>query len=120
MTTWEKNFLKELQETRTTYKDMIDFCCDAIILNNSILPELSNKGFYFDVFCGSDYDEETDSYSEIFQYFVIDSQDAERLAEYTNELVMYNEDLDLYLLCVCHFGTCWDGVPANWKDNIEE
>lgn len=120
MTTWEKNFLKELQETRTTYKDMIDFCCDAIILNNSILPELSNKGFYFDVFCGSDYDEETDSYSEIFQYFVIGSQDADRLAEYTNELVYYCEDLDLYILGVCHFGTPWNGVPANWKDNIEE
>lgn len=34
-------FLKELKEERTTYKDMIDFCCDSLILNNDIIGELS-------------------------------------------------------------------------------
>jgi hypothetical protein len=26
------------------------------------------------------------------------------------------DDLDLYLLCVKHWGTAWCGVSANWKE----
>ena len=59
-------------------------------------------------------------YYDVYQYFIIGSGDAERLKEYTNELVYYCEDLDLYILGVCHFGTPWNGVSANWKDEIEE
>ena len=33
--------------------------------------------------------------------------------------VVYNDELDLYLLCVTHFGTMWSGVPSNWK-SLEE
>ena len=111
-----KELLKELKEKRTNYKDMIDFCCDSMILNNDVIRELSKRDFSFDIFCGVDYDEENDTYKDIFQYYIISSCDAERLAEYTNELVKYNEELDLYLLCVDHFGTSWDYVPSNWKD----
>ena len=114
------DFLNELKEKRTSYREMIEFCCDDMILNNDIIPNLSAKGFYFDVYCGSDYDEEEDYYRDVYQYFIIGSRDAERLEEYTNELVYYCEDLDLYILGVCHFGTPWGGVPANWKDEIEE
>ena len=63
-----------------------------------------------------DYNDYEERYFDIYQYFIIDSTGAERLKEYTNEIVLYNEDLDLYLLCVCHFGTAWNGVPANWKE----
>lgn len=113
-------FLQELKTERTSYKDMIDFCCDDLILNNCIVNELSGKGFYFDDYCGSIYDEECDEYDDIYQFFIINDSDAERLAKYTNEYVMYNDDLDLYILCVTHYGTMWSGVPANWKDSIEE
>ena len=99
---------------------MIDFCCENLILNNELINTLPSKGFYFDVFCGFDYDEDAEEYFDVFQYFIIGQQDAERLEEYTNELVYYCEELDLYLLGVCHLGTPWNGVPANWKDEIEE
>ena len=69
---------------------------------------------------GCDYEEESEEYFDVFQYFIIGQQDAERLEEYTNELVYYCEELDIYLLGVCHFGTPWNGVSANWKDNVEE
>lgn len=130
--------IKEIKENRKTYREMIDFCCDSLILNNYIIEELSRKDFYFDTFCGSDveyYDENGDEiteeqarekeeqgeevqeqYAEIYQYFLISERDAERLAEYTNELVLYNEILDIFILCVTHYGTAWDGVPANWKE----
>lgn len=133
-----KEFLKELQEERATYKGMIDFCCDNLILNNCIIEELTKQNFYFNIYCGDDteyqnadgeyitqeeyfkLEEEGEqiysNYVEIYQYYIISEYDAERLAKYTNELVYYNEDLDLYLLGVCHYGTSWDYVPSNWKE----
>lgn len=112
---WFEDFYKELTKERPTYKDMIGFCCEDWILNNSLIEELTAKGFYFEPYCGSEYDEEADEYIDIYQYYIVSPGDAERLAEYTDEIVIYNEELDLYLLCVTHFGTMWQGVPANWK-----
>ena len=109
-------FLKELKEKRKTYAEMIDFCCDNLILNNYIIEELSKKGYFFDFYCGTDYDEKNDIYFDIYQYFIISERDAERLSEYTNEIVFYNEELDLYILGVTHCGTAWAGVSANWKE----
>ena len=115
-----KEFFENLKAERTTYKDMIDFCCDNLVMNNSIMQELTAKGFYFDIENGTDYNEEEDYYYEVYQYFIISFLDAERLKEYTNELVYYCEELDLYILGVCHLGTPWSGVEPNWKDEIEE
>lgn len=120
MENWKKEFIAELKEKRTTYADMIDFCCDNMVLNNSIMPELSARGFYFDVYCAPDNDDDEYYYDdEIYQQFIISERDAERLAEYTNEIVYFNEELDLYLLCVTHYGTMWSGVSANWKSENE-
>lgn len=134
MEQYKKDFLNELRENRTTFAEMIDFCCDNCLLNNEIMPELEKSGFYFDVYCGNlteYYDEngniiteeeaEEDEnseiyYKEIYQYYIISERDAERLAAYTNEIVLHNEQLDIYILCVTHYGTAWNGVPANWKD----
>lgn len=114
-----KEVLERLKETRKDYKAMIDFCCDGLILNNDIMPALISSGFEFDIYCGTDYDEESECYLDIFQYFIINDSDAERLSEYTNELVYYCEPLDLYILGVTHFGTPWNGVSANWKDDSD-
>lgn len=111
-----KELLKDLRDKRKNYREMIDFCCDCMILNNHIIT--SSNG-YWDVYCGEIdyYDEENDYYEyvEIYQYYVISERDAERLAEYTNEIVYYNDVLDVYLLGVTHYGTSWDYVPSNWK-----
>ena len=76
---------------------------------NEITEEEANKrndeGLYF-----------YESFDDIYQYYIISSHDAERLKEYTNELVMFNSELDLYILCVTHWGTSWDCVSANWKE----
>lgn len=134
-------FLDELKEKRTTYAEMIDFCCDDYILNNDIISKLS-QNYYFDVFCGDYYEYydntgreiTNDEYNklvdsniscyeterEVFQCYLINYNDACRLRDYTNELVLYNEDLDLYVLCVCHWGTSWNYVSSNWKDKEDE
>ena len=111
-------FFNELKEKRTSYKDMIDFCCDSMILNNDIMNNLSAKGFYFELESGEDYNEEEDYYYDVYQLYIIGDEDARRLTEYTNELVYYCEELDMYLLGVCHCGTSWDYVAANWKEEI--
>lgn len=120
MDNWKKEFIAELKEKRTSYADMIDFCCDSLILNNSIQCASEKCGCYFYDYCGNSWDEEADECVEWYQQFIVSERDAERLAEYTNELVVYCEELDLYLLCVTHFGTMWSGVPSNWKDFDED
>lgn len=130
-----KEFLKSLKAERPTYKDMVDFCASDMILNNNLCVELINHGICFNEYCGDQFeyfDDEGNQITEseyfnldgngdeqlkdIYQYYIISSDSAERFAEYTNEIVIYNEELDLYLLCVTHWGTPWEGVSANWKD----
>ena len=134
------DLLKELKEKRKTYAEMVDFCCgDQLILNNSIV-EFMNKNDYYDyeIICGSEktyynadgdeiseeeyYETENgnEEYDDIFQYYIITGSAAERFEKYTNELVIYYSDADIYLLCVKHFGTAWSCVSANWKENEGE
>lgn len=134
---YNKEFVQRMNEERKTYRDMIEFCCEDMVLNNYILQELYKKGFYFETYTGKDYyytdedgntiteeeyqkkidngEEAYEQYEDIYQYYIISNCSAERLKDYTNEIVLYCEELDLNLLCVTHFGTAWDGVPANWK-----
>ena len=85
-----------------------------IILNNEVMANTLNIGEW-EIYNGYDYDEEEDYYPEVYQYFIIDSNSAERLARDTDELIYYNETLNLYLLGVTHFGTAWDGVATKYK-----
>lgn len=54
--------------------------------------------------------EEQDCIYECYQYYIIGSNGAEILKDYTNEYVWYNEELDLYVWGVTHWGTSWDYV----------
>lgn len=46
---------------------------------------------------------------EIFQYYIVSDQGAEILKEF-NEIVFYNDSLDMYVWGVTHWGTSWDYV----------
>lgn len=56
---------------------------------------------------------------EIFQYYIISESGANILCEFTDEIVFYNEDLDMYVWGVCHFGTTWDYVLTDIPVNVE-
>ena len=56
-------------------------------------------------------------YHDIFQYYIVSDNGAEILAE-AGEIVFYNEELDMYVWGVTHWGTSWDYVLTNIK--IEE
>lgn len=51
----------------------------------------------------------------IFQDYIISEYGYLFLLDYTDEIVFYNEKLDLYIWGVTHFGTSWDYVLTNIK-----
>ena len=68
---------------------------------------------------------EQDGFTEIFQYYIVSSNGAEIL-EKCNEIVYYNDELDMYVWGVTHWGTSWDYVLTDikcnvpYKDEVEE
>ena len=119
------------------------------VLNNDIIKNTSDIG-YWDIENGSEeyyednngnrytYDETEEAeeqieeirediealedahYEEIFQYFIISDNGAEILKDYTDEIVFYNEALDMYVWGVTHWGTSWDYVLTDIKLNCGE
>lgn len=65
-------------------------------------------------------EEEQDSIPEIFQWYIISDNGASILKDYTNEIVYYNSELDMYLWGVTHWGTSWDYVLTDIRINLEE
>lgn len=59
---------------------------------------------------------EQDEGKEVFQWFIVDNWGA-RLLQDINEIVYYNDKLDMYLWGVTHYGTSWDYVLTSIKIN---
>ena len=73
-------------------------------------PELYN---------GTDYNEETGEYIDIYQYYIIDGNAAEILKRHTDETVYYIPLLDVYVWGICHYGTAWVAVSTDIEINKE-
>ena len=81
------------------------------VLNNDIIQNTQNIGFW-DVVSGNIFHEDEDGeeyYEEIYQYYIVSSSGFEILEE-LDEIVFYNETLDMYVWGVTHYGTSWDYV----------
>lgn len=94
--------IEELEEKRDELEDENDESPSQILENeinilNEKIEELEN---------------EQDEQPEIFQYFIVDDWGG-RLLQEINEIVFYNEKLDMYLWGVTHYGTSWDYVLTN-------
>lgn len=93
----------EKEHKRLSYSNMLKALTDdCYILNNTIADK-----FYFDFLDESMYDLDE---LTIYQYYIISEYTAEKLQKHTNEIILYNKDLDMYLLGVGHFGTSWNYV----------
>jgi hypothetical protein len=93
----------EINSGNLSYNNMINMFCGecGVILNNNI-----KDNFPFEIISGGvddDYEDEV----TIYQYFIISEDSANKLMKHTNEIILYNDDLDMYLLGVTHFGTSW-------------
>lgn len=59
-----------------------------------------------------DLESEQDQEPEVYQWYIVDDWGGRLLTE-INEIVYYNETLDMYLWGVTHCGTSWDYVLTN-------
>ena len=93
----------------TTYKEAVHWLHNSYVLCNNIveIDDSLYDNMEFDY-----YDEENDSYDEIYQWFVTDCSqwDVEYLKKHFELKFTYSDKLDCYVLCVDHFGTSWDYV----------
>ena len=87
------------------------------VLNNNIFEAMDFGEWELE--SGCDYDEETESCKDIFQYYIVSDNGAEILKE-AGEIVYYNEKLDMYVWGVTHYGTSWDYVLTDIKIELEE
>lgn len=82
------------------------------ILNNNIFEYAGYENWELE----SGEEEDVDGYyQEVYQYYIISDEGARLLKYYTDELVYYHEELDMYLWGITHFGTSWDYVLSNVK-----
>ena len=65
-------------------------------------------------------EEEQEYQPDIYQYYIV-SDNGARILEEFEEIVFYNEELDMYLWGVTHYGTSWDyvltSIPCNAKED---
>ena len=99
----------------------LDYGCLAEIVGHRILNNEIIKHDYDNWYLenGMDYDEEEDTYVDVFQYYIITWDSAEFLKEHTDEIVYYNENLDMYLWGITHWGTSWDYVLTDIPLEVE-
>jgi hypothetical protein len=111
----------EKEHNKISYKTLVERYFDNMILCNNI----ANNYEDLEVVAGSDYDEEEDTYKDIYQYFIVDGcfneEDLQKVGEELG-VVYYNSNLDLYILGVDHFGTGWDYVLTDIEptENLSE
>ena len=113
---------EEKRTNRISYKRLIDRIGRVWLFNKA--PELSNYDFEYEA--GSDYDEEADEYEEIYQYYLIetDNYTLQKLNEINCKdiIIAYSETLEEYVLMVTHWGTSWDYVMTEFEPtgNLDE
>jgi hypothetical protein len=60
---------------------------------------------------------EQDDFPECYQYYIVSDFGAKILEE-IGEIVWYNDQLDMYVWGVTHWGTSWDHVLTNVRCNV--
>ena len=86
-----------------TLSKMVGDC----VLNNYIFEYAGYENWALEN--GMEEDDEG-NYQEVYQYYIVSDGGARILADHTDEIVYYHEELDMYLWGITHFGTRWDYV----------
>lgn len=105
----------ELENKRLSYYNLF-YNDESLILCNNIINDIDDM----ELVNGTDYDEEEDIYHDVYQYYIIDDNTANRLIDNTNEIIYYHNRLDIYVLGVDHFGTNWQYVLTDFKLELVE
>lgn len=92
------------------------------VLNNNIMEKGWDIGSGWELVNGFEEDEEglieLDP-AEVFQWFIVSDNGAQMIQDYTDEILYYHKDLNIYLWGVTHYGTSWDyvlmDIPCNCR-----
>ena len=95
---------------QTTYTKAVKYLHNSLILCNEIT---SLEDDFLDLRFDLDDDD------TIYQFFLTDcsEDDVNFLEKAFNLKFAYSNKLDLFVLCVDHFGTSWDYVPCDCMDD---
>ena len=103
----------EKENKRLSYANLF-YNDDSLILCNNIAydyEELEQVNGFND----------NDDYEEIYQYYIISDELANRLIDNTHEIIYYHNKLDIYILGVQHYGTSWTYVLTDFKlEKVED
>ena len=97
----------------TDYYTAVHWLGSAFILCNEIVE--NDESVFDNIEYPESADEEDMERCEIFQWFLTDmsENDKEWMQKNFPDLVFsYSDKLDLWILCVDHFGTMWKGVST--------
>ena len=85
------------------------------VLNNDIIKNTISIGEWEQV---NGFEDEENP-AEIYQYYIISDSGANILQKYTNEIIFYNDVLNIYVWGICHLGTAWDYVLTDIPVKVE-
>lgn len=105
----------EIEELTEKKEEIEDILCDMIKNDEETTEEYKTlekkyNNLEADI---QELKEEEDYPPEIFQCYIVSENGAKILQEYTEEIVFYNDVLDMFVWGVCHYGTAWDHVLTN-------
>ena len=103
-----KNYLEQIEHLTT----------NRVLFNNIVEVEGFHEEFYESLEMNYrphlSEEEFEELFEEVFQYFVV-SLSGSYTQEHVNAGIVFIESLNVYVLCVCHFGTAWEYVsPVNY------
>lgn len=82
------------------------------VLNNNVYMYAGYENWEL---VNGEEENEYGDYYEVYQYYIISDYGYSLLERYTDELIYYHEELDMYLWGITHFGTSWDYVLTDIK-----
>ena len=103
---------------QTTYSIAINWLRPSLVLCNNI-AEIDQS--IFDNARSSFYDEEEETETEIYQWFLtnLSLDDVEWMEKNFPDIKFtYSDLLDCFILCVDHWGTGWDYVATSISDDL--
>lgn len=105
--------IEELEEKIEAIEENLENCFDEETKEsyNNELSDLEEKKTILEEE-KENLEEEQDNLPEVYQWFIV-GDNAVSILEENNEIVFYNDTLDLYLWGITHWGTSWDFVLTN-------
>lgn len=105
---------EKANEIRDDLSDMLDDDKENTAEYMTLQQELEDIEYEI-----GELEDEQNYQSEIFQFYIISDYGAGILETWTDEIVFYNEELDMYVWGVTHYGTSWDYVLTEIELNCD-